>query len=258
MPTALDRAALLAAVCAAPEDDLPRLAYADWCEDNGEAERAELIRVQLEIANLGGLVPANMPSLLKASSDDYGRMALKDDERELALRRRERELLTKPVRSRPDGDGNAAEGWSGGTCEKQWGVAAFKALERTGLLYTGEGKGMTWQFRRGFVASVTLPCADWLRHGAALVRACPLEEVRLSDRRPSRGQGSGRRPKRCAWMHPDVPRLPAECGLPLPVFEALEGGPGSVPRCKWYDSEADALAALSRACLRLARAGGGP
>jgi uncharacterized protein (TIGR02996 family) len=37
--------ALLAAVKAAPGDDLPRLVLADWLEENGEAERAALIRV---------------------------------------------------------------------------------------------------------------------------------------------------------------------------------------------------------------------
>ena len=36
--------ALLAAVLANPADDLPRLVYADWLEENGEPERAELIR----------------------------------------------------------------------------------------------------------------------------------------------------------------------------------------------------------------------
>ena len=39
--------ALTAAVCAAPDDDLPRLVYADWCEENGRAERAEFIRLQV-------------------------------------------------------------------------------------------------------------------------------------------------------------------------------------------------------------------
>jgi uncharacterized protein (TIGR02996 family) len=43
--------ALLAAVCAAPDDDLPRLVYADWCDENGDADRAEFIRTQIEIAN---------------------------------------------------------------------------------------------------------------------------------------------------------------------------------------------------------------
>ncbi len=43
--------ALLAAVCAAPDDDLPRLVYADWCDENGHPDRAEFIRVQVAIAN---------------------------------------------------------------------------------------------------------------------------------------------------------------------------------------------------------------
>lgn len=37
--------ALLAAVRAAPDDDLPRLVMADWLEERGEGERAEFIRV---------------------------------------------------------------------------------------------------------------------------------------------------------------------------------------------------------------------
>jgi uncharacterized protein (TIGR02996 family) len=41
------RRALLDAVIANPGDDLPRLVFADWCEDNGESERAEFIRWQL-------------------------------------------------------------------------------------------------------------------------------------------------------------------------------------------------------------------
>jgi uncharacterized protein (TIGR02996 family) len=43
--------ALYRAVCAAPHDDLPRLVYADWLEENGRAARAEFIRVQCRLAN---------------------------------------------------------------------------------------------------------------------------------------------------------------------------------------------------------------
>lgn len=43
-------AALLAAIREQPDDDLPRLAYADWCEENGDAARARLIRVQCAMA----------------------------------------------------------------------------------------------------------------------------------------------------------------------------------------------------------------
>jgi uncharacterized protein (TIGR02996 family) len=35
-----------------PEDDAPRLVYADWLEEHGNAERAEFIRVQCELARL--------------------------------------------------------------------------------------------------------------------------------------------------------------------------------------------------------------
>lgn len=45
-----DENALLAAVIAAPDDDLPRLVYADWLDEHGRAERAEFIRGQCFMA----------------------------------------------------------------------------------------------------------------------------------------------------------------------------------------------------------------
>jgi uncharacterized protein (TIGR02996 family) len=44
--------ALLAAVLETPDDDAPRLVYADWLEENGEADRAAFIRLQIELARL--------------------------------------------------------------------------------------------------------------------------------------------------------------------------------------------------------------
>jgi uncharacterized protein (TIGR02996 family) len=44
--------ALLAAVLDAPDDDAPRLVYADWLEEHGQPERAEFIRAQVERARL--------------------------------------------------------------------------------------------------------------------------------------------------------------------------------------------------------------
>ena len=41
--------ALLVAVCSVPDDDLPRLVYADWCDENGQGDRAEFIRTQVEL-----------------------------------------------------------------------------------------------------------------------------------------------------------------------------------------------------------------
>src|SRR5262249_43305906 len=43
---------LHAAVLASPDDDAPRLAYADWLAKHGQPERAELIRAQCRLARL--------------------------------------------------------------------------------------------------------------------------------------------------------------------------------------------------------------
>jgi uncharacterized protein (TIGR02996 family) len=67
----MTEAALLRAIQEAPDDDAPRLIYADWLEERGDAERAEFIRVQCALARM----------------DEY-------DDRRPALEARERELWT--------------------------------------------------------------------------------------------------------------------------------------------------------------------
>ena len=52
-----DGDALLSAILAQPDEDVPRLAYADWLDEQvvgGESAtaRAELIRVQIELARV--------------------------------------------------------------------------------------------------------------------------------------------------------------------------------------------------------------
>src|SRR5437764_72310 len=42
--------AFLEAILDSPDDDAPRLIFADWLEDEGQAQRAELIRVQCRLA----------------------------------------------------------------------------------------------------------------------------------------------------------------------------------------------------------------
>lgn len=55
-----DEAALLHAICAHPDDDTPRLVYADWLDEHDQPERAEFIRVQVE-----------RDALTDHSSDEY-------------------------------------------------------------------------------------------------------------------------------------------------------------------------------------------
>src|SRR4051794_28353385 len=44
--------AFLQAILDAPEDDAPRLVYADWLEEHGQPERAAFIRLHIELARL--------------------------------------------------------------------------------------------------------------------------------------------------------------------------------------------------------------
>ena len=48
----IENQALLSAILADPDDDRPRLVYADWLEQHGQLDRARLIRVQIELARL--------------------------------------------------------------------------------------------------------------------------------------------------------------------------------------------------------------
>jgi uncharacterized protein (TIGR02996 family) len=48
-----DRKKFWAAIRNSPEDDTPRLVYADWLQEQGEEERAEFIRVQCALDKLG-------------------------------------------------------------------------------------------------------------------------------------------------------------------------------------------------------------
>lgn len=52
MTPSLERAALLAAVLASRDDDLPRLVFADWLDENGDPDEARFIRSQIALATL--------------------------------------------------------------------------------------------------------------------------------------------------------------------------------------------------------------
>jgi uncharacterized protein (TIGR02996 family) len=43
------REPFLRAICENPDDDAPRLVYADWLDEHGDAERAEFIRLQIKL-----------------------------------------------------------------------------------------------------------------------------------------------------------------------------------------------------------------
>src|SRR4051794_32461983 len=46
------RRAFLQAIAEAPDDDAPRLVFADWLQDEGDADRAEFVRAQCALARI--------------------------------------------------------------------------------------------------------------------------------------------------------------------------------------------------------------
>ncbi|HJZ54739.1 MAG TPA: TIGR02996 domain-containing protein, partial [Gemmataceae bacterium] len=56
-----DEQALRKAIAEQPEEDTPRLAYADWLDEANRPDRAEFIRIQIELAPLATDDPACVP-----------------------------------------------------------------------------------------------------------------------------------------------------------------------------------------------------
>jgi uncharacterized protein (TIGR02996 family) len=75
-----DEQALLAAIVENPDDDLPRLIYADFIQEQGQSDRAEFIRLQCQLAQL--------------NEDDPNREKLEN--REQRLLKRHQESWLKP------------------------------------------------------------------------------------------------------------------------------------------------------------------
>ncbi len=198
-----DGDAILRAILDDPADDLPRLAYADWLEENGQMERAEFIRLQLELAPHESALRRPHPEQALCTDESahwcpvcgdcrcpepetskcypgcrlHARTSRHHSDESLKLycadlRRRERDLLDR------HGDGIAA------------GVAAAFGLRLRMVDYGyGGGAGLCgfvkWLWRRGFVAEIRCPLQAWLDHGPAVVRAHPVEVVEVTDKKPA-------------------------------------------------------------------------
>lgn len=249
------RGPFLAEIIANPDEDAPRLVYADWLQENGDP-LAEFIRVQCAIVN------------------GDNRIGLRDKEYEL-LESHASDWLSihKGVNASPYENGKR---------------------DRTTVEYRVSGFGVLTAFQRGFLHRVGLtaeqfcgrvcsacefrarsvqfrinaartPCG--VCHGSGriggiagkLFAACPtIREVHLTDLTPSGGFGVPRawwrlseRPSR----HHVHEHLPGD--VPDDLYELID-----VPerrtfnrrRRKRFEIERDALDALAAACLQLGRA----
>lgn len=126
-----------------PHEDTPRLVYADWLDENGEPDRAEFIRVQIERHN---------------GPDGISKAIYIDDEKERqawcdkvqALSRRERELLK--IRWTP---------------HFRWLFPDPYGIEVGGLEM--RWKGIDCVPSRGFLSSITCSWEDFQAHADKLI-----------------------------------------------------------------------------------------
>lgn len=139
-----DEAALLAAIIAEPSEDTLRLAFADWLDENDQPERAEFIRVQVEIAR----------HVADWAASDGNAASELDD-----LRRRERELQ----------HGSDKRGVIN---EFRWLGSPLRSF-----IY---GAYCEPQFRRGFVHQLMCRWDQWLAHAGAILKQNPIELVKLT------------------------------------------------------------------------------
>jgi uncharacterized protein (TIGR02996 family) len=148
-----DREALLAAILANPDEDTPRLMFADWLDEHGQPERAEFIRVQIELARLRA-AEADLPT-------DFGRLRSNgmppywnrphDTPERISLLKREAELHASHCKE-----------WITGLPK-----CATNPLDHIRI------------FRRGFVGQVTVSLGPLLRDPAALWEHHPIESLHL-------------------------------------------------------------------------------
>lgn len=249
---------LLAAIRAEPGDDIRRLDYADWldeqptevvcgqCKGRGQAyeffgpesrwvgcttcsgtgyvpsgfrERAEFLRMQCELS-LNRFETGEPHGLILTSTEIIRAGQLKKCERYWIETNRKilRDQLNLDI-----------------------------SLLRQGPINDGFGEGL---FSRGFIHTVRCPLATWIAHGPAIVRnpvAC-VERVEVTDREPMYQSEYG-----FWWV----------CGSPLAMNRNM------VPKSLWYSpllssgepghkialifaTEPDAFTALSGACVEWA------
>jgi uncharacterized protein (TIGR02996 family) len=150
--------AFLVSIIEHPEDDTPRLVFADWLEEHDQAERAEFIRVQCQLPKTPRDPAKHIE--LDTKTGRWVRVEANCSKcRHCLLRRREKEMLVR---------------------EWEWDYDSLNHF--CGDLGTNFIADLVRH--RGFIAEITLTCADWLQHRDRLLKAAPLEKVTLTGAGP--------------------------------------------------------------------------
>jgi uncharacterized protein (TIGR02996 family) len=228
---ALDGQALLQAILDNPgwEDDLSRLAYADWLDENDQPERAEFIRLQIAHEWYPG-------GPMESFRDGRSQEELAKEESRLLLAHSYQWIGCESVRE--------VSYEASGNC------GAFAVV-----VYFDDNARFRVRCHRGFASHIECTQAAWLSHGPTLVQKHPVQEVKLTRKHPENGADC------FYWWFSDVPEVNDE---PAVVARCLyDSLPRYTPQglsqseLEDYDPRGrptrdEAIDALSVACLRWA------
>lgn len=222
--TLTDLQFLLRAILIDPADDFPRIQLADALEEDGQTERAEFIRVQVELAEW------------KAS--------------ELCVHN------TRPHYKYRHGK-TCITFRQGGNCPCKGQALAERNRLMLNIAYHHwlpvYAPGMeSSRWHRGFISEAHLPLAAFMDHAAALFAAHPITAVTLTDREPNGCHFAGswawstQTPKKYA----DDVVIGGSAALDLSLFDLLDGHIGWLGgSIKLYESRDAAINAVPRACV---------
>lgn len=221
------RKAFIADIAANPEDLARRLIFADWLEDNGDPERAEFIRVQMELSQ------APEKCLKTLSEDEPPYTGCDDCIRVHQLHARMEKLWYSPARGSGFDDGEP-EGFAVTIGEPAEGLVIPQLV-----------------FRRGFVEEVYAPLSVLEEHLPRIVQEHPILSVRATDREPQEDREAFCWYREGSYVARETAMIPEEVWLRLENDDDND-----IPaRCRFcaYRTAEHAHAALSKALLKLAR-----
>ncbi len=146
---------LLRAILEDPYDDDVRLVYSDWLEENGQQDRAEFIRVELQVDKLRSQCLCGRCVKEGSGRQHHNGKCVLDMHENKPLKMRQIQL--------------SGLGFS-------WWILPEHFPETISQ--------WSWQWRRGFTFRIHLPCEEFLNHAKELFSLHPITEVRLIDKNP--------------------------------------------------------------------------
>lgn len=272
------QSAFLRAICEDPGDNLRRLVYADWLEENattvdcpsrngkggyggfdgedecvqcldcdgsgevpdGNKARAEFIRVSCRIAAFGDA----RDETLKMDLDRNHRIPVRGEGKE--YNRSQMGEMLKALS--PECRRLLLENWKAWTPQLST-TSTFEVVLSDRWTFSGTP---AVSYSRGFVSAVTLPTATFLDRARELFAGNPIERVVLSDRRPQRTGGVA------IWysqLHGGTAGISQQHLAPDELFGLLPGQPQRIRghRLAAFSSVDSAVSALSAACVAYGR-----